>query len=109
MNSQVQGAASCRPTTVKDTPSAENAQPEQSIRKSPRSSLDPKYIVVQGKFNMPAAVLFSPIIQHDAMAGNHVVLGAGFWCGEAYGHSESLGITSRAEDTEIIRAVLAGN
>lgn len=73
--------------------------------------MDPKYVIIETEpFNLAAAVLFSPLLRHDQVAGARKVLAAGFYSPAtgAYGHSESLGIASRAaEDTALIRKQIA--
>ena len=75
-----------------------------------KNQMDPKYVIIETEpFNLPAAVLFSPLLRHDQVAGACKVLAAGFYSPAtgAYGHSESLGIASRAEDTALIRKQIA--
>lgn len=71
-------------------------------------ALDAKYLIVRGQFKLEVAILFSPIIQHSEMTAGLPVIAGGFFDGsQAYGHSESLGVRSRPEDTDIINQMVS--
>jgi hypothetical protein len=64
-----------------------------------------KYVIVGRHENV---VLFSEVLTHAEVARRiGPVVSAGFYTkGSAYGRSESLGIESRPQDTEIIESFL---
>ena len=62
-----------------------------------------KYIIVES-FDIPLAILFSEILEHDKVANGRKCLSAGF-CnveGNTWGKSVSLGLSSKIEDKSII-------
>ena len=67
-----------------------------------------KYIIIQTEFNLPAAIMFAEHLEHKTVANGHKVLSAGFCnsLGETWGHSESLGIDSKASDSDYIKMAL---
>ncbi len=70
-----------------------------------------KYIIIQTEFKLPAAIIFHECLQHDDIAGEREVLGAGF-CnpkGDVWGFSKSLEINSKPEDSAYIKLALNFN
>lgn len=68
-----------------------------------------KYIVFKNPHaELMEAVLFCESLAHRVVAGQHLVVSAGF-CnvhGEVWGHSEGLGIASRPGDAALVRAAM---
>lgn len=70
-----------------------------------------KYIIVECH-GLEVPIVFSPILQHNDVAGHRKVFGAGFChlgidvndkrCWTVHGRSISLGINSRPEDAAIL-------